>query len=482
MRRGWFAFSMVVLLAVAAGLVSFRQVYEPDLWWHLAQGRETAAGRVVRTNLFSSGYSAYPQQYTSWLFDWGAYELWRLGGGAAIQGAQALLIAGALGFAARACRLRASLPATLAVTIVGWLILEPRAMPRPHLVSFAALGLTAYLIERSRVAGSARPLLWFIPLIVTWANAHLECVFGIAMVGLYGAAEGLRPSTLTRRESIAVVGIATASLVAAAATPYGFGLFRYLYENSLVPQVIGIAELQPPYWPNYRAFFLWGIALAAILLLRRGQVTLAEAVTIILFGALGLRYLRLTPLLFFASAPLAARALDALRASRIDPRLAVAAAMLLAIFFGRVPMHRLAATLEVGTDALTPPAIFSTGAIAFARQHDLRGPVFTSMNLGGFVAWELYPAAQVFQDARLQAYPSSHFRDILAASRSPERWARLTDGVDWAMVSLSRVNDLSGVGRFNPTEWGIAYRDAAVEILVRRDGRYGRLAAPTRSH
>jgi hypothetical protein len=476
MRRGWLAFSMVVLLAAAACLVSFRPIYEPDLWWHLAQGRETAAGRVVRTNLFSSGYAAYPQQYTSWLFDWGAYGLWRLGGGAAIQGAQALLIAGALGFAALACRLRASLAATLAVTIVGWLILEPRALPRPHLFSFAALGLTAYLIERARVAGIARPLLWFIPLVIAWANVHLECVFGIAMVGLYGAAEGIRPSTLNRRESIKVVGIAAASLVAAAATPYGFGLFRYLYENSFVPQVISIAELQPPYWPNYRAFFVWGIVVASILVLRRRQITLAEAVTIVLFGALGFRYLRLTPLLFFASAPLVARAM------RIDPRLAVAAALLSAMFFGRVPLHRLAATLEAGSAALTPPAIFSAPAITFAREHELRGPVFTSMNLGGFVAWELYPSARVFQDARLQAYPPSHFREIIAASQSPERWARLVDGVDWAMVSLPRVNDLSGVGRFNPTEWGIAYRDAAVEILVRREGPYGRLAAPTRSH
>ena len=31
----------------AAALLSFRPIYEPDLWWHLAQGRENAAGHLV---------------------------------------------------------------------------------------------------------------------------------------------------------------------------------------------------------------------------------------------------------------------------------------------------------------------------------------------------------------------------------------------------------------------------------------------------
>jgi hypothetical protein len=100
------------------------------------------------------------------------------------------------------------------------------------------------------------------------------------------------------------------------------------------------------------------------------------------------------------------------------------------------------------------------------------------MNLGGFVEWTLYPSARVFQDARLQAYPAAHFRAIADASKSPEAWARLTAGVDWAVVSLARVNDLSGVGKFDPAEWGTAYRDEAIEIVVRRAGAYGSLATP----
>jgi hypothetical protein len=47
-------------------------------------------------------------------------------------------------------------------------------------------------------------------------------------------------------------------------------------------------------------------------------------------------------------------------------------------------------------------------------------------------------------------------------------WAAITAGVGWAVVSLPRVNELSGVGHFNPPEWRSVYRDRAVEIFVRR--------------
>jgi hypothetical protein len=66
-------------LLLAGGLLSFRSMYEPDLWWHLAQGREAASGHLVRTNLFSFAHPNYPQPYTSWLFDLVSYVRQRSG-------------------------------------------------------------------------------------------------------------------------------------------------------------------------------------------------------------------------------------------------------------------------------------------------------------------------------------------------------------------------------------------------------------------
>ena len=82
----------------------------------------------------------------------------------------------------------------------------------------------------------------------------------------------------------------------------------------------------------------------------------------------------------------------------------------------------------------------------------------------------------MFLDSRLQAYPASHFRAVMDASRDPNAWAAITAGVDWGVLSTPRVNALSGVGQFKEPEWGTAYQDAAIQIVVRRSGPYGRLS------
>ena len=90
------------------------------------------------------------------------------------------------------------------------------------------------------------------------------------------------------------------------------------------------------------------------------------------------------------------------------------------------------------------------------------------MNLGGFIAWELYPDAQIFQDGRLQAVPPQHFLSILKASRSREEWDAMLRGIDWAVISLPRPNELSGAGHFREPDWVTVFEDDAVRIVVRQ--------------
>ena len=478
MRRQLYVLWAIILIA-AAGLISFRSTYEPDLWWHLAQGRETAAGRLVRTNVFSFAYRDYPQAYTSWLFDLSAYALWTRTGAAGLQALQALLLAATLGVVAAACRVRASTASAIAVCLFGWLILEPRALPRPHLVSFLGLACCSYSIERARALRSWTPLRWTPVVIAIWSNFHVECVFGVATLGLFAIGEWLRPRDLSRPEAATALWISAAALLATAVNPYGFGLLRYLVENTFVPQVLNIAELQPPYLPNYRGFFAWTILGGLLLAVRWRQGTLGEAATMALFAALGFRYLRLTPLVFLVSAPVVARCIDDLqRAFGVDRRAVAATALVAVLVMSRVPVTGLVRNVQVGGDALEPPALFSARAMRFALDRGLAGPAFTSMNLGGYVAWKAYPSTLVFLDSRLQAYPPEHFRAVMNAWRDPAAWAELTKGVDWGVLSVPRDNELSGVGRFSAPAWGTTYRDAAIEIVVRRTGPYGALIEP----
>jgi hypothetical protein len=462
--------AIVAVLAVAAAAMSFRAVYEPDLWYHLAQGRENAAGRIVRENTFSSTHPEYRQRYAPWLFDVSMYGAWKVAGGTGVQAIQAVLIAAALLMAYRAARLRAAVAAAFAVVLIGIGVVEPRAIPRPHLASLACLAAMIWLIERAVRARRAAPLWWTVPLIAIWSNLHVEAAFGAVVVSVFALVEVVRPGALPREQAKRALVIAALGCLATLANPYGIGLWQYLIENTAVTGIFEIAELQPPYLPVYRAFFLYLLVLVAVFALAPRGIRVWELVLVGLATAAGLRYLRLTPLVFIVSAPVLARQLGELIARGFDRRAVVVTAIAILIAGARLPLGAYTSSWATGNRAIEPPAFFSANAIDFIRRDNLRGPVFNSNNLGGYLAFKLYPETRIFQDSRLQTYPPDHFARILRASSSPDDWRALVKDVNWAVLSRSRPDALSGVGRFPAAEWTTAFRDDAMEIVVRRRG------------
>lgn len=472
--------AVAIGIAAAAAILSFRGFYEPDLWWHLAQGRENLSGRLVRANVFSFTFPEYRQHFTSWLFDSTAYVAWIAGGGAAIQILQAGLLTATLVLVYRACRLRARTPtpvAAVAVLILGFFVIEPRAIPRPHLVSFACIAGCSLLVARGAARRSAAPLYWAVPAVAVWSNFHVEAIFGVLFLATFAACELVRPGDLPRHEAWRAAGAAAACGAATLATPYGWGLVRYVRENALVPQLLSIAELQPPYLPDYRAFFVYLAVAGALLVSRPRDLRLWEVLSAAIFAVLGLTYLRLTPLIFLVTAPMIAARLGAWIERGLDRRAILFTSLAVGILVSRIPIATLALELRAGTGAVKPAAYFSEDAVAFARAEGLEGPLFNSFNLGGYLAWTLFPRARTFQDSRLQAYPPEHFLTIINASASQADWDLIVSGVDWAVLSNPRPNQLSGAGRFPVADWATVFRDEAMEIVVRRRGRYGRLAS-----
>jgi hypothetical protein len=456
------------LVVAAAGLLSFRSIYEPDLWWHLAQGREAAAGRLVHTNVFNFLYASYPQPYTPWLFDLGAYVAWQAAGGTGIQIAQAAMLASAFILMFFACRQRAETSATVAILMLGFFVLEPRALPRPHLASFAGMAACTFLIERARRDASARPLLWAMPVVALWSNLHVECFLGVLLIGLFAVSERIRPSVLSRPEAVRACAIAGGCLAATLANPYGWGLERYLAENWRVPHFLNIAELRPAYLPNYRAFFVYVGVGAALLLWRPRAAALWEILAALVFTALGVKFLRFTPLVFLVTAPILAGRLAGLMSRGLDGRALVVTALALGLITARQPLS-VFTRIDVGTHAVAPPEFFPPDFGRRMRSAGMQGPVFNSLNLGGFLAWELYPQVQIFQDARLQAVPPEHFLTTLKASRDPDAWDALIRGIDWAVISLPRPNELSGAGHFHEPKWATVFEDQAVRVVKRRE-------------
>jgi hypothetical protein len=462
-------------ILLAASLLSFRPIYEPDLGWHLAHGREDAAGRLVRTNVFSFTYPDYRQRYTTWAFDTSAYGAWTLARDAGVRALQAVFLVVAFAFVYAACRVRSDAVSAAVLLLLGFLVIEPRALPRPHLASFAGTAACVWMVERAIAARRAGPLIWTIPIVAAWSNFHAESVIGVTYLGLVVAAEVVRPSAFPRRDAFRALAIVTGCAIALLATPYGIGLVQYMYENLSVPQMLDISELRPAYLPVYRAFFAYAVIAAVVLLAVKPRPALWEIAVTLAFAALGFRYLRLTPLLFLTTAPLVAARLSALIDRGLDRRAVAVSALAAVLVMSRLPIDAWTAALKPAS--IFPASYFSSGAMQFVRKAGLSGPVFNSFNLGGWVAWELYPQARIFQDSRLQAYPPEHFARILDASRSQVSWDALVAGADWAVLSRARQDRLSGVERFPADVWTTVFWDEAATVIVRRQGRHAELAA-----
>ena len=479
--RPWFKVTIsavLILLAVLAGVVlSFHWMYEPDLGWHLAQGREIASGHFVKTNLFSWTEPNYPQPFQSWLFEFAAFGLSNLGGAAALQIGQAVVIALTLILVYLACRYRSSVPVALAITILGVFLLEPRAVPRPHIVSFVLGAACALLLDRAKQTRSVRPLVWAIPLVALWSNVHAECLFGAALIGLFAVGEFLRPQALSRRQAWFALGIAAACTAANLLNPFGTGLFVYLWENARTPDFVQIAEFRPPYLPTYAPFFAYLAIGAALLAWKRRTLALWEFLVFGAFAILALRHLRFVSLFLCVTAPIVAACLAKAAGRLANTPALPAVAICLGLLLTPVPLSARFQFFGVGTEYIQPPTLASSGAASFIRTAGLKGPMFNSVNLGGYLIWNLYPDVRVFQDTRFRTYSPDHFRRIVKAFQSQAEWDKLVAGVDWAVLTLERNTPLTGYGKFPVDEWAPVYQDSTMAVVVRRAGKYGALAA-----
>lgn len=91
--------------------------------------------------------------------------------------------------------------------------------------------------------------------------------------------------------------------------------------------------------------------------------------------------------------------------------------------------------------------------------------LYHSYNVGGYLIFRLYPALGVFQDGRVQAYPSE-FVSRLHARHDRENWPRLFAEfkVNTLLARRSEIPLLGVAG-----SWGVVFWDDEWVIMVRRD-------------
>lgn len=518
--------AVALATAAAAYLAALTPQRDPDLFHHLALGRE-----ILRHGFGSEDPFLYPLAGKAigvmpyWLGSVALYLSQRLLGDtgpihlAGLVGALLFLVL--LADAADGRRdppslLSALIPVALAMTMYRY-----RATPRPDLMGVAFLAATLLAVRRHE---RGRPAwLLALPLMcVAWTNVHPSLAAGLGAIGISIAAGALLlaarrvggrelPGTPGPRQLALASAVLAAAALASLATPsrlnpLAMGL-RFALESvlglemgpALPPGVESalpymrhlVVEMQPlklGAWvsPLGALFLLTVLALAA----NWRRARLREVLTFAAFSVPAFLAMRFVLMLAVVAAPIAGRNLAEV-AERLPERL------------GRFPLRRAAwvagavalaaaAWSVVQTEGLSfgtelRRALFPVRAAEYALANGVRGRFFNIFHQGGYLEWRL--DRQVFQDGRgllplgVEAAAARGPGDYLGFRELDERYrfdavftifptfgpgeeetfsATIGADADWAADRRT---------------WALVAFDDGGLLYLRRDGAYAALAA-----
>jgi hypothetical protein len=410
MTRG-FSWSLPLLTGGIFGALStLATVGDPDLFWHLAQGRQTVTEGLARVDAFSWTVNGLPVLTDQWLGQVIWYEAYAALSWTGIIVLRALLVAAVVTLIV-ATALNAQRRPIVAVLAAAPAILLTRFAwtERPQLMGLCCFAALIFLLR----ASWARPrLLLAAPaLILVWANLHASFALGLGVTAIACAELWIRRPD-ARRLAVSVVAI---SIAVTLLTPSGASIWTSASGHFLSPprvvQEEGVPDVTQPYG------FVFAFVVLAVLvtsqLSRRAELREAALLVPVLF--VSMTAARHTPFFAVASAAyLAAHAPDALGA--IVARLRIP--LRLPAFAARVPSARidlasaaiaLAAIIGAGAIARAEPnlSLYPTGALASLPA----GPgLVNDYDWGGFLIWYA-PATPVFIDGRLFPYTGDALRD-----------------------------------------------------------------------
>ena len=242
MDRRW-----AVAIGVSALLGGAAAAYpsaDPDVWFHLALGRQMEElGGIPATESVCAVSEGRPFTNHEWLYDLGLWELHQAAGTAGWTGLRMLLAALLAGLsAALAMRLGAgAVPAVLAV-MLALPVVRPWLDVRPHVPAYVLALVFVHLLWARGRPGWAR-MLAMGAVAALWANVHGSFPMAPVLAGL----RVLRPGTGETRRDRAGWAIA-AGIVAASTLLNPWGPVLYLtVAHHRAPVYRVLSEWAP--WP-----------------------------------------------------------------------------------------------------------------------------------------------------------------------------------------------------------------------------------------
>ncbi len=481
--------AMLLAFALAALGVYFSVTFwitDPDVWQHLAVGREIWRSHAVpRYHVWTWPNLGTWDVTPSWLFRALLYPFWAAGGIAGLFAWRWLTSALAFfGLWAIGRRLGARGLTPLLVLVLASLASRGRTQMRPETLAALFLVAELWVLETRRRGG--RDLAWLlVPLACLWINAHIS--YFLLFVTL--APFALGDLVARRNAKLALVGVV--AFAACFLNPWGWTAvwqpfdFALHQRSELLFRSIG--ELMPPTLEENLYNGLPILALAwPLLALWRGRRHGWDGIELSLlaiFGALALSGTRFTGYFALVAVPYLGRDLSEWVGSRRWPRWTQPPLARVALFAATA-----AALCTIEWTAPDPrPGVgvwmnsYPVGACDYVAARGVKGPLYNPFFFGGYLLWRFYPDRDRLPFMDIHQSGTLESRLLYFRALGDDGAWRAMDERYRFQAALHAREQVPGDFTLDhldaDTNYALVYLDDSACLYVRHDGPNAALAA-----
>jgi hypothetical protein len=447
---------------------------DPDLWGHVRFGLD-----MLRDHVLPAGD---PYSFTSDLVwtnhEWAAETLFAaafsfLGPTGlvlvklAVIGGTLLLVNAVLRLdGVRSGRRRDWLSALTVVTTV-----QQTHHVRPQIFSLALFALVLGILV---VAAARRRHMWLlaVPVIFgVWANFHGGWIVGGGVLVLWLIGTALT-NAQGRRDAAVLVSIGVASLAATLLNPYGFGLWRFLFDTVGTKRA-EITEWQPVYALDATVWALWLLTAAAAAAGMIRQRQSPDAKRIIVVAVLGVAAFFVSRLLgFFALGTMMLLGPALMRAAAIDaPHAAATPAARrvgIAISTAMIVAALTAIAVNVACISIDTRNAPEADAVSVLKNARDGNRLLVWFDWGEYAIWHLSPAMRVSIDGRRETVYSAsmqnrHLRFFFDAPGGSDLPREI--GADYVWIPAW----LPAARRLRTSDWSVLF-DGPTSVIFARPG------------
>jgi hypothetical protein len=476
-------FATLTIFLVVIGVIAYRlkfSVLDPDLWWHLKVGDWIVEHSAVpHTGILSRTAASRPWVAYSWGYEVLLSRAYAWFGLMGIGGFGTLLTV-MVGFTVywMVRRLSANFWIAFVLASLACWGFVFTGMPRPFFFSIALYCVTLGLLLEANRDRRIETLYWLPPLFALWANLHIQFVYGLAVVGLFGAVhvtlrlasvfgaipDFLAPSTLRAGKLILVcVACVVATLLGPNFYHHYCAVLTYSKSKFAYQVIIELQALSFRGWSHYIELLLAGAAFFAVGWQKR--LDLFKLALLILTGMVAFRTMR-DAWFICVSAVACLADMPELRVERHARErwfelagIIAVAALLLVILAG--PAAFTTRELDLAISGQYP-----VNAINFLRRNPQPGPLYNNLNWGGFLMWYM-PENPVAIDGRNDLYGDEldkMFYDTQSAMRSYKTDPYLKQA---GVVLLDSQLPLAKILTVDP-RFQLVYHDQVATVFARR--------------